>query len=238
MSSRVDSEPKKPTGFPEPAAKKPGAGVSGEFESHYLLSSKGRFKEYLKNQMLLFNFNYDFELGRMLGEEEMFDSIRPSEEEVYYYCKYVVLSSKMEKEIPILALVYVERFLTKSGLLINHANWRRVTLVALVIASKIWDDDSLENVHFPKVMPDVTLKEVNTLEQVFLEIIDYELHIKGSDYAKYYFVLKTFAERNRELLQMRPISVEKMSFLQKNTSKAELILRDLHHRPVALKNTL
>ena len=50
----------------------------------------------------------------------------------------------------------------------NHANWKRLTLITLLLASKIWDDDSLENVHFPQVMPDVTLKEIANLEKVFL----------------------------------------------------------------------
>jgi len=58
----------------------------------------------------------------------------------------------MEREIPLMALIYIERFVTKTGILINHLNWRRIVLITLIIASKIWDDDSLENIHFPKVM--------------------------------------------------------------------------------------
>ena len=73
----------------------------------------------------------------------------PTLEELYYYCKYVIISGRMEKEIPILCLVYIERFLTKTGVLMNQSNWKRLTLISLILASKIWDDDSLENVHFP-----------------------------------------------------------------------------------------
>ena len=46
-------------------------------------------------------------------------------------------------------------------------------LCCLVLASKIWDDDSLENIHFPKVMPNVTTKEINLIEQAFIEFLDY-----------------------------------------------------------------
>ena len=99
----------------------------------------------------------------------------------------------MEKEIPILCLVYLERFLTRTGILMNFANWKRLTLIALILASKIWDDDSLENVHFPQVMSDITLKEISGLEAVFLRLIDFSLVIRGAEYAKYYFILKTFA---------------------------------------------
>lgn len=119
----------------------------------------------------------------------------PSIDELYYFCKYVIISGRMEKEIPILCLIYIERFLTKTGLLMNYANWKRLTLITLILASKIWDDDSLENVHFPQVMPDVTLKEITGLEKVFLSLTDFDLIIRGGEYAKYYFILKTFASK-------------------------------------------
>jgi hypothetical protein len=84
----------------------------------------------------------------------------------------------MEKEIPLMALAYIERLLTKVGVLMNHWNWRRIVLITLIEASKVWDDDSLENVHFPKVMSDISIKEVNGLERIFVEFIDYQLAIR------------------------------------------------------------
>jgi hypothetical protein len=98
--------------------------------------------------MRVFDQNYDFERDELIGGESMYLG-NPTLEELYYYFKYVIISGRMEKEIPILCLVYIERFLTKTGLLMNHANWKRVSLITLLLASKIWDDDSLENVHFP-----------------------------------------------------------------------------------------
>jgi hypothetical protein len=100
----------------------------------------------------------------------------------------------MENEIPIICLVYLERLLMKTGILLTVDNWRKLTLICLILGSKVWDDDSLENVHFPKVMSDVTLKIINTLEQTFLEFIDFDLVVKGSEYAKYYFILRSLAE--------------------------------------------
>lgn len=141
--------------------------------------------------MRIFDYNYDFESDTVV--EEIVSDEFPTLEELYYYCKYVILSGRMEKEIPILCLVYLERFLTKTGILLNHLNWRRLTLISLCLASKIWDDDSLENVHFPKVMPDITLKEIASLEKVFLQFLDFDLLLRGAEYAKYYFILKTFA---------------------------------------------
>lgn len=99
----------------------------------------------------------------------------------------------MESEIPIICLVYLERLVLKTGILLTIDNWRRLTLISLCLASKVWDDDSLENVHFPKVMTDVSLKMITQLEETFLEFLDFELVVKGSEYAKYYFILRTLA---------------------------------------------
>src|SRR5438105_2882263 len=98
--------------------------------------------------MRIFDQCYDFDRDELLEIESEYLS-DPTLEEIYYYCKYVIISGRMEKEIPILCLVYIERFLTKTGVLMNHSNWKRLLMISLMLASKIWDDDSLENVHFP-----------------------------------------------------------------------------------------
>jgi hypothetical protein len=213
---------------------------SDVFESQYFVNvnTKDGFHDYMRHKMRVYHYNYDF-IDDVLVIDEFESDYYPSLEEVYYYCKYVIISSKMEKEIPIMAMVYIERFLTKTGLLMNHTNWRRLIMTALIIASKIWDDDSLENVHFPKVMHDITLKEVNILEKIFLELIDYDLIISGSEYAKYFFILKTFEMKGgRTDYPMMPISVDKMSFLQKNSEKAEIELREMNERKYSLNQTL
>ena len=88
----------------------------------------------------------------------------PRAEDITAYATYVTTASKMENEIPVIALVYVERLLRKTGILLNKYNWKKILLVCLCVASKVWDDDSLENIHFPKVMSDVNLIELNKLE--------------------------------------------------------------------------
>ena len=100
----------------------------------------------------------------------------------------------MENETPILALAYMERILLRTGILVNKFNWKRLLLVCMCVASKLSDDDSLENVHFPKVMADVTLNMINKLEKIFVDLfLNYQLIVKGSDYARYYFLLRSIA---------------------------------------------
>jgi hypothetical protein len=177
--------------------------------------------------MRIFDNHYDFELDQLVGgESQMVNPVNPTLEEIYYYCKYVIVTGRMEKEIPILCLIYLERFTKKTGILINFSNWKRLTLISLILASKIWDDDSLENVHFPQVMSDITLKEISGLEAVFLRLMDFDLVIRGAEYAKFYFVLKHLSKNFNSVLPMGPLKIEQMQELQNNTVKAESELRD------------
>ena len=153
--------------------------------------SKDKIKNCIAEQMRVFNENFIIEEKEV---DEEYEYEVPEESEIYDYCRYVTSSCKMENEIPIICLVYLERFITKTGILLTYENWKRLTMIALCVGSKIWDDDSLENVHFPKVMPDISLKMINVLEHQFLQFLDYDLVVKGSEYAKYYFILRTLAE--------------------------------------------
>ena len=73
--------------------------------------------------MMVFHHNYCFESKKKFGETMKFEMIKPTEEEVYLYAKYILISAKMEKEAPIMALIYIERLLSKTGTLLNHWNW-------------------------------------------------------------------------------------------------------------------
>ena len=95
---------------------------------------------------------------------EKYSVMSPTEDDIVDYCKYITISCKMENEIPIICLIYIERLLLATGILLNKFNWQRMVLCCLCLGSKIWDDDSLENIHFPKVMPNVTTKEISRIE--------------------------------------------------------------------------
>ena len=58
------------------------------------------------------------------------------------------MAGKMEKEMPIIAYMYIKKLLNTKKLHITKPkltlyNWKNITLVTLIEASKIWDDTSL-----------------------------------------------------------------------------------------------
>lgn len=74
------------------------------------------------------------------------------------FCKNILSTSKMEKEIPIISLVYIERLIIKSGMGLCGANWRKILFTSLIMASKIWDDESFENENFALAFPIFTTR--------------------------------------------------------------------------------
>jgi hypothetical protein len=62
-----------------------------------------------------------------------------------------------------------------------------------MIAQKMWDDKYLSNADFAYIYPFFNAEQVNTLEMKFLEMIQYNTHVKFSLYSKYYFELKSLS---------------------------------------------
>lgn len=74
-------------------------------------------------------------------------------------------------------------------------------------------------------MKDVTIKEINEFERVLLDLIGYDLVVKGAEYAKYYFILRTIAENNKIKMPIKPLSTEKVLKIQQTTNEFELVVR-------------
>jgi hypothetical protein len=70
------------------------------------------------------------------------------------------------------------------------------------------------------------------MERIFLLLIDYELYVKSADYAKYYFLLRTFAESKKKSFPLRALTLEVVLKLQKNSNKAEFKLKEAYSNPM------
>jgi len=87
----------------------------------------------------VFQVNYDFATQQFVELSKVAKDYLeiPTEEEIYKFCKKILVYSKMEKEMPIIALIYIEKLMIRSRLLMNELNWRRFVFIALVIGSKV-----------------------------------------------------------------------------------------------------
>jgi len=64
----------------------------------------------------------------------------------------------------------------------------------MVLASKVWDDMSMWNADFSQTCPNgvkFPLKRINELEVAVLSALSYKVKVPASEYAKYYFLLRS-----------------------------------------------
>ena len=122
----------------------------------------------------------------------------PDSTAIYNYVKNIILRTRMEREVAVISLAYVERLILRTGLRINEINWKRLLFTCLILASKIWDDDSFENNDFAQAFTLYSLKEIGYMESTFLQLIDFSVTISSADYARYYFILRTFSSEKEK----------------------------------------
>lgn len=74
------------------------------------------------------------------------------------------------------------------------------------------------------------MKELNELERIYLQGIDYQLNINGSEYAKYYFILRTISEKSDSAFPLKPLPISKVAELQNNAVKFQENIRAAYER--------
>ena len=187
---------------------------SGSMESDYIIdvTTIDKFKSYLLKQAEVFDDDFIYSAMHIPTRKYV---PPPDPQVVFEFCANIMILTKMEKEVIIITLLYLERFIFNTGLLLTSRNWRRIIFITMAIASKIWDDDSFENNHFAQVFKHLSIGEINLLERTFLELINYKVYVKCSEYFKYFFIIKSIALKyNYNGVEMIPISVERMMKIQ------------------------
>ena len=119
----------------------------------------------------------------------------PTESEIYEFAHQLFKSVQLSSECSIVGLIYVERLMETAKVPLLADTWRPIFMCGLLMASKVWQDLSSWNIEFASVYPRYSLESINRLELQFLRMIKWDLYISSSQYAKYYFALRSLVEK-------------------------------------------
>eukprot|EP00340_Litonotus_pictus_P004476 CAMPEP_0170521814 /NCGR_PEP_ID=MMETSP0209-20121228/7197_1 /TAXON_ID=665100 ORGANISM="Litonotus pictus, Strain P1" /NCGR_SAMPLE_ID=MMETSP0209 /ASSEMBLY_ACC=CAM_ASM_000301 /LENGTH=1444 /DNA_ID=CAMNT_0010808907 /DNA_START=518 /DNA_END=4852 /DNA_ORIENTATION=- len=198
---------------------------SGFVESNYIIDIQDaeKLRAFLLKNAEIYDDDFDYKLSKIFHKRFV---PPPDPSSIFEFCANVMIMTKMEKEVIIITLIYLERFIFNTGVLVTSRNWKRLVFTAMILASKIWDDDSFENNHFAQVFTHLSVGEINLLERTFLELINYKVYVKCSEYFKYFFIVKSIALKyNYDGVSLVPISLPKMMKLQEYAYQAQKKLR-------------
>jgi len=122
------------------------------------------------------------------GNQEAWKKV-PSEETIEDFLLHIFCHTVMCSETCVMALVYMDRLLELSAVTLQPKNWRRLLLGALIVASKVFEDDAVWNEDFLQPFPAMKISDLGDLERCYLNGLQFSVTLKPSVYAEYYFRL-------------------------------------------------
>jgi len=157
----------------------------------------------------------------------------PSVKTIYNFFKEIFQTGQFSSECCVIMIIYINRLNGVTSLPLTQSNLKPVSVSALVLAQKVWDDTPLINADFSVLYPALRPKDVNNLERRFLELLDFKLSISPSLYAQYFYELRSICEEHSNSL--KPLSKSQEQRLAKRTHLAEVYQRN---KPQYKKKTM
>eukprot|EP00054_Salpingoeca_dolichothecata_P037398 m.10776 g.10776 ORF g.10776 m.10776 type:complete len:327 (+) comp7489_c0_seq1:91-1071(+) len=143
-----------------------------------------------------------------------YDKNIPSDEEICVFMNRLFQAAALTAECGIITLVYINRAKQYANLTVHASNWKRILLGGILMASKVWDDQAIWNVDFCTILPNIAVEDMNELERTFLEMLQFNINVNSSVYAKYYFELRALAEQSNKAFPLEPLNKDSATKLE------------------------
>ncbi|GKT35605.1 Cyclin PHO80-like protein [Aduncisulcus paluster] len=134
----------------------------------------------------------------------------PSQQQLFKMLNNMLYRTRMQCELAIAVLVYIDRLIENSGLVLASHNWMTVIWVCVVAAQKQNDDYTYSLAEYNKLLPGrIGVQPYCRLERTLYSLLDYKLFISPSLYTKYRKHLSTLYSANisaKVVLPVKPLA--------------------------------
>ena len=150
-------------------------------------------------------------------EKVEYDVKEWTHEEIIEFIKRIFVDMQLAIECILIMLIYIERLMVIGGVEIRYMNWKPISFIGILLASKFWEDLNFWNVDFLGVGQSYTLEGINQLESQFLALSKYNLFVSASLYARYYFAVREkFANKEVHNFLIIFIAIQRKAKIIKN----------------------
>ncbi|XP_063089756.1 cyclin-Y-like protein 1 [Cavia porcellus] len=133
----------------------------------------------------------------------------PEHECIYRFVAIIFNALCIPTECTIMTLVYLERLMSYAKIDLCPTNWKRIVLGAILLAFKVWHDKAVWNIYFCRILQNLALQDINQLERHYLCLLEFNVNVSASTYAKYYFDLRSLADHSNMYFVSAPLTKER-----------------------------
>ena len=127
-------------------------------------------------------------------ENSIFNSKKIPEISLINYLERIRKYSEIENNTLIISLIYIDRLLQKSDLILTPFNIHRIFFTSILLSIKYNEDIIFEFSYYSKIAG-INSKELKIYESEFLKIIDFILYIDKNEFDKYKNYLLNSSEK-------------------------------------------
>jgi len=125
-----------------------------------------------------------------------FHAVRRSPVSIQEYLHRIVTWFPCRDECLVLGLVYIDRIVKwHPGFVVSGLNIHRLLVTSIMLAVKFSEDVFFSNAHYAKVAG-LSVSELNKLEQRFVQLLHWRLHVLPEEFHHYFCMLAAAAKGN------------------------------------------
>ena len=123
--------------------------------------------------------------------KSIFSSIKIPNISIEEYLTRIQTYANIERNTLIVSLIYIDRLCKNSGITLTYYNIHRIIFTSILVSIKYNEDQLYDNKYYSEIAG-LRLKELNSLEHNFLQMIHFFLFVNDETFKKYKLYLDNF----------------------------------------------